>query len=831
MNPILLYHLGSKTKIMDFISTWKTDNISTGSTDTNQIKLPLSVNGVYNFTVYWGDGTSNLITTYNQAETTHTYAAIGTYQIKIVGSIRGFTFSNTGDRLKILSIQNWGKLQFTTASTTVGAFFGCANLTLTDVKDVPDLPGSHALCLESMLRGCTSLTTIKNLDKWNIINQTNMTYLFHSSTNFNDPGMSSWNTSNVTVMQGVFLGTKFNYPLPWNTSKVTNFSLIFNDAVNFNQNLNSWDVSKATTFASMFEGATNFNNGLGYGVSGSMPWIINTSASVTMSLMFYNAVGFNQNISTWNVSRVTSFNTMFANCAKFNQPLQNWTINTTAPVNMGDMFEDCDEFNQNLNSWNTSRVTDMSSMFANNAIFNNGLAPGVAGVLTWDTSNVTSMNSMFSQADSFNQDIGSWNLTNVTTISAMFSGADVFNNGNSPSINNWNTINVTTMNSTFLNAVKFNQPLNLWNVTKVTSFTSMFSGASIFNQNLNSWVINTSAPVTMGTMFNNAIAFNNGGGSLNSWNTSTVTAMNNMFDSTVFNQDISSWNTGQVTTMSGMFATNKVFNQNIGTWNVSNVTTFGSINTGMFTGAIAFNQNLSSWNVSKVTSFISMFQSASAFNNGLASGVSGTMPWTINTTAAVSMQNMFFNAIAFNQDIGSWNTSRVTSVSAMFNNAPAFNQNIGSWNVSNVTVFANFMTGKTPATFSTVNLDAIYNGWINFELKPTMSINFSTAKYTAAGAEGRALLTRANSTLSLTSITNNGSGLVRVVGMTHGLATNNKVFFKNVPVQYGINNKMYAVTVIDANTFDLQGSTVASTGSTSGNYIKGYGWTVTDGGV
>jgi surface protein len=39
----------------------------------------------------------------------------------------------------------------------------------------------------------------------------------------------------------------------------------------------------------------------------------------------------------------------------------------------------------------------------------------------------------------------------------------------------------------------------------------------------------------------------------------------------------------------------------------------------------------------------------------------------------------------------------------------AFNQNIGSWNVANVTNFAGFMSNKTPASFSTANLDAIYN--------------------------------------------------------------------------------------------------------------------------
>ena len=89
-----------------FISTWKTDNLSTGSSNSNQVKLPLMPNGSYNFYVNWGDGTVSSIAAWNQAEATHTYAAIGTYTITITGYINGWSFAAispatgaTGDRL------------------------------------------------------------------------------------------------------------------------------------------------------------------------------------------------------------------------------------------------------------------------------------------------------------------------------------------------------------------------------------------------------------------------------------------------------------------------------------------------------------------------------------------------------------------------------------------------------------------------------------------------------------------------------------------------------------------------------------------------------------
>jgi surface protein len=129
----------------------------------------------------------------------------------------------------------------------------------------------------------------------------------------------------------------------------------------------------------------------------------------------------------------------------------------------------------------------------------------------------------------------------------------------------------------------------------------------------------------------------------------------------------------------------------------------------MFYKATNFNQNIGSWNVSKVT----------------------------------NMSYMFSNTANFNQNIGSWNTSAVTNMNAMFQSASAFNQSIGSWNVSNVTNFVNFMSSKTTETFSTTNLDAIYNGWSSRPVKTPISISFGTAKYTAASSAGRAILTGA----------------------------------------------------------------------------------------
>ncbi|MFB9064864.1 hypothetical protein, partial [Flavobacterium branchiarum] len=70
-----------------------------------------------------------------------------------------------------------------------------------------------------------------------------------------------------------------------------------------------------------------------------------------------------------------------------------------------------------------------------------------------------------------------------------------------------------------------------------------------------------------------------------------------------------------------------------------------------------------------------------------------------------------------------------------------FDQNIGNWNVSNVINFKDFMTTKTPTTFSAVNLDALYNGWSSRVLKPNLEIDFGSSKYTSGSAPARAIIT------------------------------------------------------------------------------------------
>jgi len=107
-------------------------------------------------------------------------------------------------------------------------------------------------------------------------------------------------------------------------------------------------------------------------------------------------------------------------------------------------------------------------------------------------------------------------------------------------------------------------------------------------------------------------------------------------------------------------------------WNTSAVTNMGEL----FWDATAFNEDIGEWDVSAVTNMRNMFLRAKTFNKDIGK-------W--NVSKVTNMDDMFWEAIAFDKDIGEWDVSAVTTMKCMFLRADTFNKDIGKWNVSKVT--------------------------------------------------------------------------------------------------------------------------------------------------
>ena len=61
------------------------------------IRLPLEEDGKYDFVVDWGDGKSDHIMAFDQAEVTHEYGREGKWTMQLNGTVNGFAFGKTYD--------------------------------------------------------------------------------------------------------------------------------------------------------------------------------------------------------------------------------------------------------------------------------------------------------------------------------------------------------------------------------------------------------------------------------------------------------------------------------------------------------------------------------------------------------------------------------------------------------------------------------------------------------------------------------------------------------------------------------------------------------------
>ena len=306
-----MYQFNAAPTQLPFLTTWKTDN--PGASGDNQIAIPTNPSFTYNYMVDWGDGNSDTGVT---GDIAHTYAAPGTYTVSITGDFPAIYFELSGDKEKILSVDQWGDIQWQSMEF---AFSQCINLDVV-APDVPDL--SAVSTMTSMFIGCTSLQGTAAFNNWDVSGVSDLSFMFSVANSFNQ------NIGN------------------WVLSGATNLNMMFAENTAFNGAIGNWDVSGVTDMGSMFLGATSFNQDIG-------GWDVSNVNN--MEGMFNNATAFNQDIGNWDVSLVSSMNGMFWNATAFDQNLGNWDISSVQ--GMAVMFSGAnlstENYDATLTSWST----------------------------------------------------------------------------------------------------------------------------------------------------------------------------------------------------------------------------------------------------------------------------------------------------------------------------------------------------------------------------------------------------------------------------------------------------------------------------------------------
>lgn len=273
----------------DFVTTWKTDN--PGSSNSTSITVPM-VGGPYD--VDWeNDGIVDEFGLIGPV--THDFGSTGTYTIRIWGTFDSIKFNYSGDKEKILSLDQWGTNSWTSMNN---AFAGALNLTVpaTDTPNFSAVTDMYAMFYEASKAN-------PDTSGWNTSSVTDMSLMFYGATSAN-PNTSAWDTSAVTNMAGMFRGASIADPdtSGWDTSSVTDMAFMFRGASIADPDTSGWNTSAVIDMSRMFYQASAANPD----VSG---W--NTSEVTEMWYMFYQAYAFDRDIGQWNVSSVTNATEMF----------------------------------------------------------------------------------------------------------------------------------------------------------------------------------------------------------------------------------------------------------------------------------------------------------------------------------------------------------------------------------------------------------------------------------------------------------------------------------------------------------------------------------------
>tara|TARA_R110000822_G_scaffold264999_1_gene389021 strand:+ start:202 stop:1275 length:1074 start_codon:yes stop_codon:yes gene_type:complete len=209
----------SSPSTTDFVMTIAT----TGTNET--FTIPCYNSGTFDAEIEWGDGSTSTVTAYNDANLAHTYASAGDHQISITGSFPNIRFNNTGDKLKVKSVENLGTVGWTTLER---AFKGCTNMTsftagTTDTSSVTSMLHMFHSCssltsldvssfdtssvtgtgMNQMFRLCTSLTSL-DVSNFDTSSCTTFDSTFRQLTNLTSLDVSSFDTSSVTFMSNMF---------------------------------------------------------------------------------------------------------------------------------------------------------------------------------------------------------------------------------------------------------------------------------------------------------------------------------------------------------------------------------------------------------------------------------------------------------------------------------------------------------------------------------------------------------------------------------------------------------------------------------------------------
>ena len=225
-----------------------------------------------------------------------------------------------------------------------GMFNNDSNITFSELNEILSYDDtSNITIMERMFYGCSSLTSIPQL---NTSNNTSMRMMFYECSSLTS--VPQLNTAKVTNMYRTFYGCSSLATIPLlNTSKTTDMNAMFSNCSSLTT-IPLLQTSNATDMSQMFQYCTNLP---------TIP-LLDTSNATSMYMMFYGCSSLTS-IPSLNTSKVTNMSYMFRNCTSLTSIP---SLNTSQVTDMSYMFYNCTSLTS-ISQLNASKVTNMNRMF------------------------------------------------------------------------------------------------------------------------------------------------------------------------------------------------------------------------------------------------------------------------------------------------------------------------------------------------------------------------------------------------------------------------------------------------------------------------------------
>ena len=483
---VLLNVLHVQADTDSFIITIQSNN--PGSSTSTEFTIPTIGTG-YNYDVDCGNnGTLDAIEITGDYTCDFTpLGGEGTYQVRILSNQSGnngfprIYFNDSGDKLKIVSIDQWGKNSW---KSMQGAFFGASNLEIL-ATDVPDL--TNVGSLESMFEG--ALIANPNMYSWDFTQVTDMSDFLKGS------GVSiiNYDTLLLNLMSSHSLAdviinsvpvTRCSNPAQQAYDGLTTNGWVINDLgicdvvdpVNDfvikiktdNVGITDNDKFKISTISFL-----NYN----YNVDCNNDGTDEMTAATGDYVCDYGLTGLNTGNGSY-IIRIKDNNGDRTGFPALTLPagnsdaqkilsLEQW--GTSHWLRADAMF--LGTYNMVINAMDTPDFIDVNTMLG---MFNLAL---LAKPLSryWNTSNVEDMSYMFRIATVAAPDTRNWNTAKVNNMGTMFYFAESAN----PDTSGWDTSQVIAMYRMFSNAVKARPNTDNWDVSQVLAFNEMFTNVTL----------------------------------------------------------------------------------------------------------------------------------------------------------------------------------------------------------------------------------------------------------------------------------------------------------------------------------------------------------------